>query len=263
MLFALMHEYDNSKNMLYQKGKMTAPNKSVTMPKSKEAWHYLKNSLPPSLFTSSKRSKIKRELSHTNLSLSSQLYSTSIQTLTASSCDEYAACRDVLSSLFGVGVRKRFPNKSDVLNNQKNPTPLATYDTINVVDIALSDDESLELDGDVDRDRFMKHRNFMRWRWNPVSRMCTTTIRCTPLVVSCNSDTIISFLSRFKIDMRSSFIDDDQWHVGAFIFGDEKQFQIVSFDRQNNNATLSDVGASDATTRVVSYKDLKRNFSLM
>ena len=68
----------------------------------------------------------------------------------------------MLSSLFGVGVRKRFPNKSDVLNNQKNPTPLATYGTINVVDIALLDDESLELDGDVDRDRFLKHRNFLR-----------------------------------------------------------------------------------------------------
>ena len=63
--------------------------------------------------------------------------------------------------------------------------------------------------------------------------------------------------------MRSSFIDDDQWHVGAFIFGEEKQYQIVSFDRQNNNAIISDVSASDATTRVVTYEYLKSNFSLM
>lgn len=268
MLFSLKHEFENSKKMLFRKGKMTTPNKSVTTSKSKEAWYYLKNNLPSFLFTSNKRTKIKRELPHTNLSMSSNLYNATIQTLTAKSVEDYTSCREVLSALYGVGIRKTFPNKADVHNNQKNPIPLATHDIINVVDLSLADDLSLELDSDVDFDRFGSgNGNFLRWQWNPVSRFCTTTIRCSPIVVSCNSDAIISFLERFKIDVssfNSSFVG---WQIGTRIFGEGKQFQITSINRSNDTATISAVtsrrNVSAASSKEVTFELLRDNFHIM
>ena len=59
MFFALKAEIENSKTLLYRKGKMVGPNKSITIPKSKEAWNYFKNALPSSLFTSKKRKKLR------------------------------------------------------------------------------------------------------------------------------------------------------------------------------------------------------------
>ena len=40
MLFSLKQECDNSKSMLFRKGKMTSTNKFITMPKSKESWAF-------------------------------------------------------------------------------------------------------------------------------------------------------------------------------------------------------------------------------
>ena len=56
---------------------------------------------------------------------------------------------------------EEIPQQNDIYNNQNNPLPLKTHDAINVVDISLLGndeslevDHSLELDTDVDRDRF-------------------------------------------------------------------------------------------------------------
>ena len=240
---------------------MIGPNKSITIPKSKEAWNYLKNALPSSLFTSKKRKKRKRELPHSNLSMLSELYDTTTESIVAKSFDEINACREVLSCLFGVGVRKRFPNKSNVHNNQKNPIPLKSYDIINVVDLSPSADEELELDSDVDAGRFNPDKgNFLRWHWNPVTRLCTTTIRCVPLVVSCNSASVISFLTKFRIELMND-ASIDGWHTGTRIFGDGRMFEIIYIDHEQEDVTIASVTRNKDVTKVISFEELNNNYS--
>ena len=86
-------------------------------------------------------------LAHPNLSMESRLYDATTESISAACDTDFVACREVLSSLFGVGFRKRFPSKCNVNNNKNNSLSLATFDIIHVVDTSLDEeDESLELD---------------------------------------------------------------------------------------------------------------------
>ena len=197
--------------------------------------------------------------------MASHLYNATIQTITAKNNTEFAICREVLSALYGIGVRKRFPNKADVLNNQKNPAQLVTYDTINVVDISLSDDSSLELDPDVSNDRFRdpEFYNYLRWQWNSVSRHCTSTIRCSPLVVSNNRDAIMSFLEKFKVDItKFTTTSFHGWSVGSRIFGEGELFEITSIDRNNKQAHIVCVTSSE-NNKIISLDNLSESYVLM
>ena len=197
------------------------------------------NNLPPALQVIVNKRQCKRELNHTDLSLSSPLYDTQIQTVKAVSPEDFDYIRGVLCSMFGVGVRKRFPNKSDINNKLKNPLKLCTYHTLHAVDISLLDDTTI--DHDVDVDKFASESsNFLRWQWNPVTRICITTIRYVPLVASSSSDAFISFLSRFKIDWTIWTKEIDGLWVNANLWcnDDEKEYQITQIDAANKIITL-------------------------
>lgn len=266
MLFSLKHECENSTAMLFRKGKMTSRNKSVKAAKSKEAWNYFVKSVDPDIHTTTKKRKCKRELPHTDLSLSSILYDAEVETVIAQSPADFDSFRDIFSVMFGVGVRKRFPSKAVLNDRSRNPIKLATHDTINVVDI--EPEHGVQLDDDVDENRFVGgHSNFIRFQWNSVSRICTTTVRCIPLVVSSHSDAIKSFLGKFRIDLERKEYDG-LW-VDATVWSNEesKQYKITKIDASNETVEITEVDDEgddiDDTTKQITFDECKNNYPMI
>ena len=110
MLFALKQEGDSSRILLNKKAKSVSPNKSYTAPKSKESWYNFIKTIEPCIETISKKTKSKRDLPHTDFSMESIVIDARLETVTAETGQDFRDVREILSSMFGVGVRKRFPS---------------------------------------------------------------------------------------------------------------------------------------------------------
>ena len=261
MLIALMHECDISKSILNRQRKMTSPNKSLTTSKSKEAWHFFKMSLN-FLSATSKRTKRKREVTNMDLSIASCLYDSNIETVMASSQEEFDECRSILSSLYGIGIRKRFPTRANIDNRQLNPSQLMLHDTINMIDLPM--EEGLELDTDIDEAKFYNVGNHIKWQWNPVTRLCTVTIRCMPLVVSSHARALVEFLERFQVNIDNWVQEEvDGLFVGAALFrsADGRRFEVQSINGIAQTTTLLDV--MDQTTINISIDECNDSFELI
>ena len=174
---------------------------------------------------------------------------------------EFEDCRNILSLMYGAGVRKRFPNKADIQNNRKNPIKLAMHDIINSVDVSMEDD--VELDGDVDLSKFCAVKTFIRWQWNAVTRLCTSTIRCIPLVVSSNSSTILSFLDKYNVDLARTVEEYEGFFVGATLWSrtHKRRFEVKSINPQNHTTTVID--KLDGTTSVITIDECKESFPII
>ena len=113
-----------------------------------------------------------------------------LETVTAETGQDFRDVREILSSMFGVGVRKRLPTKANMKDSQRNPSRLASHDTLHVVDIPLEEDTIL--DSEINESRFQVGlKNAIIFQWNTLTRLCTTTIRCAPIVASSNNSEIV------------------------------------------------------------------------
>ena len=195
--FSLKVDCENNKQLLNKIANMASPTKSITYYKLKEQWHYIKHCLPSALSSTKKRNEIKRDCPHPNMSMSSLLYSAKIKTIAAEDSTEFGNCRSIFNCLLGTGCKRKFPNKSDVKANPNASIPLNHDEIINVADLSISNEESINLDDGINGNnthKFLGRRGMMKWDWNWVSRHCRMTIRCTPVVASCRSGAILSFL---------------------------------------------------------------------
>ena len=220
---------------------------ALKIPMSSSSFRYIKEKLQflggQSITIACRCLPSKQSLVHANLSIGMSRLRTLKTTIIANNIGGFQALRHLFSAAIEAGVKKRHPPIDKINNPDYNPLPLSVNDTINMVDIDLSDLADDIHGGWMDDDAQDKetydvcNRNFIRMLFDHRLKECTMKIKCMALVVgNCTAPALVNYIA--ANDDIWGVEDVDQLYVGLEMEIDEEVWMIHQIHEAQNNVTL-------------------------